>query len=188
MTALELEHEPILKSVRREPVADVPRASNDVDPDDPGGQPAVEDDTEQTGQSLLYRPMVVQHEWLAKVETAVNFDVEDFLADVDAMAQSMAGQLVAGMLQHISDVTEATGQVVSGEGRDFWEAMLEAMEGVELSFDEQGNHHGMVVIHPDLAEKIKNNPPTPEQEARAQEIIRNKREQWNASRRLEDLP
>ena len=114
--------------------------------------------------------------------------MEDFLADVDELAHSIANQLTSAMFAHIADVTEATGQTISAEGRDFWEVILEAMETVELSFDEHGQHHGTVVVHPDLAEKIMKNPPTADQEDRAQKIIQRKREEWNASRRLEDLP
>lgn len=66
--------------------------------------------------------------------------------------------------------------------------MIETLETIDISFDENGEHNLMVVMHPDTAEKLRDKQPTPEQEGRIQQVLERRREEWNASRHRHDLP
>ena len=61
--------------------------------------------------SSLYRPMVVSHEWTVSIQDVVDFEVEQFLADLYAMADDTGGQMVRGFLDLVFDVTDETGNV-----------------------------------------------------------------------------
>lgn len=170
-------HEPILGEVTRQPMAELPALSDAP----PSG-------TNTGAKAQLFKPMKISHEWIAQTDTALSFDLDGFLTDLDSLAKSFADQLAKGMFEHIAEVTEAYGQVTDGTDRDLWETMLEAMEKVEFSFDENGNHDMTFVMSPELYGKVQDNPPTAEQQQRAAGIVKRKREAWDASRRLEDLP
>jgi hypothetical protein len=104
------------------------------------------------------------------------------------LADSFGSQLVQGMLAHISDVCDASGQTIDAGGRDIFEVMIETLETIDMSFDENGEPNLTMVVHPDTAAKLWDKTPTPEQEARVQQILERRREEWDASRRRHDLP
>jgi hypothetical protein len=138
--------------------------------------------------SSLYRPMAVQHVWTVSIEDVVDFNVNQFLTDLHALADSMGGQMVRGMLEHISAVTEEYGNTIDATGRDFADAFADSLETMDISFDDEGQPKLTIVMHPDQVEKLRENPPTPEQEARIDAILSRRREEWLASRRRRDLP
>lgn len=166
---------PLLAQVTREELAEGP-------PPQPDGAPL------QDEASSLYRPMAVRHEWTVSIEDVAAFNVDQFLADLHALADSMGGQMVRGMLEHISAVTEEYGNTIDAAGRDFFDVFAETLETIETTFDDEGRPNLTIVIHPDQAEKLRDKQPTPEQEARINAILDRRKEQWLASRRRRDLP
>lgn len=166
---------PILNSVKREPIADLTRSDQHAPESADLASP-------------LYRGIEVSHVVTASIQDAINGSVEPFLTMVFVLADEFGGQLTAGMFAHLSDVCDASGQSIDATGRDFIEVMIETLESIDMSFDENGNPNLTMVLHPDTAEKLRDKRPTPEQEARIREIYDRKREEWNASRRRQDLP
>lgn len=166
---------PLLGQVTREELPDVPPS-----PAEGAALPAE--------ASSLYRPMAVRHEWTVSIEDVAAFNVDQFLTDLHALADSMGGQLVSGMLEHISTVSEDYGNVVDATGRDFADAFADSLETMDLSFDGEGRPNLTIVLHPNQAERLRENPPTPEQQARIDAILDRRREEWLASRRRRDLP
>lgn len=166
---------PLLAQVTREELAE-------------GPPPQTEGAALPAEASSLYRPMAVQHVWTVSIEDVAAFNVDQFLTDLHALADSMGGQMVRGMLEHISAVTEEYGNTVDATGRDFADAFADSLETMDISFDEEGLPNITIVMHPDQVEKLRENPPTPEQEARIDAILSRRREEWLASRRRRDLP
>jgi hypothetical protein len=166
---------PLLAQIPRVELADMPRAPAEGEP-----LPAE--------ASPLYRPMVTKHEWTVHVEDVVNFDVEQFLADLVDMAQDVGSQMVKMVIEHISEVSEKVGNVVSAEGRDFFDVYAESLETIEMTFDENGDHNLTMLANPETYDRVKDKTPTPEQEARINAIIDRKREEWRAARRRRELP
>lgn len=138
--------------------------------------------------SSLYRPIATKHAWTVSVEDVTAFNVDQFLTDLYSLADSMGRQMVRGMLEHISDITEEYGNVVDATGRDFADAFADSLETMEISFDADGRPNLMILLHPEQAEKLRDNPPTPEQEMRIDAIVSRRREEWFAARRRRDLP
>lgn len=153
-----------------------------------GPPPRNEDAAVPAEASSLYRPIVVQHVWTMSIEDVADFNLDQFLTDLHGLADSMGGQMVRGMLDHISAVSEEYGNTVNATGRDFVDAFAESLETMDLSFDKDGRPNLTIVLHPGTLEKLLENPPTSEQEARIDAILSRRREEWLASRRRRDLP
>lgn len=138
--------------------------------------------------SSLYRPMAVQHEWTVSIQEVASFNLDQFLADLFALADSMGGQMVRSMLEHISDVTDEYGNTIDAAGRDFYDVYAETLETIEMTFDDEGRPNLTIVMHPDQVEELRDKQPTPEQEARLDAILERRKEEWLASRRRRNLP
>lgn len=168
---------PVLGLVRRERVWDLPKPH----------QGAGERETDEP-ESPLFRSLKVEHQWLVDLNEALTFDMDSFLSRLFETSDAIGGQLAAGMFEHISDVTEQTGNVVNVEGGDIVEALLQGAEKVEWSFDENENPQMTFVVAPDVEAKLRESPPTREQEERMRKIQEGKLEEWRASRRRRELP
>ncbi|RZU12705.1 hypothetical protein EV645_5978 [Kribbella rubisoli] len=166
---------PILAAVRRERVADLPRPEEHS----PGAEVLA---------SPLYRGIEVMHVVTADRDDVLMGDVGAFLGLLFNLADEMGSQMMRGMLEHISEVCEASGQVVSAEGRDYYDVMIETLETIDMSFDENGKSNLFMVVSPAIAKELEGNPPTPEQEARMTRVLERRKEEWDASRRRRDLP
>jgi hypothetical protein len=166
---------PLLAQVTREELAE-------------GPPPQAEGEAIPAEASSLYRPMAIRHEWTVSIEDVVAFNLDQFLADLYALADSMGGQMVRGMLEHISAVTDEYGNTIDGGGRDFFDVFAETLETIDMTFDEEGRPNLTIVMHPNQLEKLRDKQPTPEQEARLDAILERRKEEWFASRRRRDLP
>ena len=171
---LSRELHPLLASVRREQVADLPRP---------------EEHAPETADlaSPLFRGIEASHVLTADVQDTLTGDVDPFLTMVFDLADAFGSQLTQGMLAHISEICDASGQTIDAEGRDLIEVMIETLETIDMSFNENGEPNLRMVVHPDTAANFRDQP-TPEQEARIREILDRRREEWDASRRRLDLP
>jgi len=86
------------------------------------------------------------------LDEVLTFDVPATLARLFEMADEWGGQLVRGMLGHISDVSDEHGQTVDASGRDFGDVLIESMERLEITFDESDNPvMPTLVMHPDTS-------------------------------------
>ena len=166
---------PILAEIRREQVADLPRA------DEP-----IADDANLA--SPLFRAMKIEHQWTAAMDDALAFDVDAFLSQIYETADDFGGQLVSGMFEHISELCDQSGQTVNASGRDIFDAMIEVLEKLDVEFDEEGNHNLTLVLHPNTAKQLVGKKPTPEQEEKLKMLMERKREEDRASRRRRELP
>jgi len=172
---LEVAIHPLLAQVGRETLHDLP------EPDD-------ETTTVPGPETSLYRGVVIQHEWTWSAEEVIAFDVDAYLCQLYETADSVGGQMVTAMLKHISDVADEYGQIVSAEGRNFYDLLIDVAEKMDIDFDEDGKPTTMIVVNPETYEKLSADRPTPEQEVKMQAVFDRKREEWHASRRRRDLP
>lgn len=172
---LSRELHPLLASVRRERVADLPRP---------------EEHATETAElaSPRFRGIEASHVVTADVQDTLAGDIDPFLTMVFDLADAFGSQLMQGMLAHISEVCDAFGQTIDAGGRDIFDVMIETLETIDMSFDENGEPNLTLVAAPDVVEKLRGKKPTPEQEARVQQILERRREEWDASRRRHDLP
>lgn len=171
--ALASEIHPLLAQIPRERIEDVP------EPRDGEDLPAE--------ASSLFRPATVSHEWVASIEEAVNFDRDAFWSSLYVLADAIGGQMSRTLLSFISEVATEHGNTVAAD-RNFYDAFVEALELVEMKFDEHGEPDMMLVLHPDLAAQLGQQPPTAEQQARIDAVVTRRREEWHAARRRRELP
>lgn len=111
-----------------------------------------------------------------------NTDAEEFAAFLYGMWEKFASQAKKYLFEMVSLTTEAVGNSFNAAGRNFWDARIEMLEGLEMHFDEYGNHGTELFIHPDTARKLEANPPTPEQQKRWEDAINAKREEYYAKK------
>ena len=158
MDSISRELHPILGAVRRERVADLPRPE-DHSPEAAGMA------------SPLYRGIEVQHVVTADVDDVLRGDVDAFLTLVFNLADELGSRMTRGMLEHISEICETSGQVIKADGRDYFDVMIEALDTIDMTFDENGKPSLFVVIGPETARSLEGRKPTPEQEERARQVL-----------------
>lgn len=133
-----------------------------------------------TGESKL-----VRGEGSIAVDAAIAGNPDDLVRLISDWGDLRAKQLLSTMFEHVDKVTEATGQVVNG--KKTWEALIEAVEIMEISFDEDGEPSMPSLATQDgLHMKVDQMPP--EVQARIEEIIERKRLEWLDRRRTRRLP
>ena len=114
--------------------------------------------------------------------------------DVDALTtflyevwEKFSSQAKKTLFETISLTTEAVGNSFNAAGKNFWDARLEMLKGLQMRFDENGNHNTQFVVHPDTARKLEENPPTAEQQKQWEDAIKAKREEYYAKKRTRRL-
>jgi len=126
-------------------------------------------------------PAILHFDYFLKTNT------EQFAETIYGMWETFASDATKTLFETVSRTTEAVGNVHNAAGRNIWDAHLEMLESMEMHFDEDGNHNYKYYVHPDTAKKIAENPPTPEQNKRAEEIIQRKKEEYYAKKRTRRL-
>jgi hypothetical protein len=162
---------PILGQIQRERVEVLPTSLSTVD----------------SGEIVRLEPLLSSALVTFSVSNAIRGDFSDAIVAIAETAEQFVAAVMPSVFGHISDICDATGNVVSGKDRPIWDAMLEALETISISFDEDGNPSlPSIVMHPDTVAKIGN--PPEGHEARSNDIIARRRDEWLAGRRTRRLP
>lgn len=135
-------------------------------------------DTEMQDFSAV---VTVELEWFRKT------DVESFVEFLWRFCDEFSSQTKKYLFEMVSKTTEAVGNVFDAKDKNIWEAQIEMMQQMEMRFDEDGNHNYRLYVSPDTAKKLEENPPTPEQQKRMEELINAKREEYYAQKRTRRL-
>ncbi len=118
------------------------------------------------------------------------FDRDAFVLDLDAAADEYAKGLMKMWVETMNKLTGATGNVVDAGGNLTFETFYELLDKMEWpDVDENGEQVlPSIVAHPDTAQKLASLPaPTPEQQARLDDLKRRKHEESLARRRSRRL-
>jgi len=124
---------------------------------------------------------LIHFDWFVKTDAA------QFVEFMYGMWETLASQAKKALFETVGLTTEAVGNSHALAGRNVWDAQLEMMESLEWHFDEYGNHNYQFYCHPDVGKKLAENPPTPEQDKRMEELINRKREEYYAKKRTRRL-
>jgi len=144
----------------------------------------------ENNEKELHSPIrEVSTEVVYKYDEIINFDLESFCNELYKMVIDRIGQLQRMMYDEISSATELTGNKVDVQGSKFDpELLLQMLEKIEISFDENGDPIlPQLHVAPDTFKKIKKLDYTPEQEKRHLEIIEKKKKLWYAKKRYRKL-
>jgi hypothetical protein len=123
--------------------------------------------------------VTVEAEWLRRT------DVDVFIKIVWDYCQVMLSQVTRALFETLDKVTDATGNVTELKDRNVWDAQIEAMKQQDMRFDKEGNHGYKFYAHPSTAQRV--GPPTPDQVKGLDEVIKAKREEYNAKKRTRRL-
>ena len=148
----------------------------------PDYSPSLPDDEISYG-----RPIEASSVATINYDDVISGDFDSILVVMDKIAAEMAGQITKEVFAYISEVCERFGNVVTGELS--YDKIADAVEQINFTFNENGNHNVTLVMNPETLEKIRAlGPPTPQQQGRIDAIISRRRDEWNARRGSRSLP
>jgi hypothetical protein len=140
-----------------------------------------------SGEVLQMAPVESSTIVVLSTQEGIDGRSDDFHAAIAKAANDYVAAVVPQLLEQITRLTEATGNVVDAAGRSIWDAQLEALETIEIYFDRDGVPSlPSLVMNPETAKKI-GEPPEGFVEA-FNEILTRRRNEWLARRRTRRLP
>ena len=114
-------------------------------------------------------------------------NAEEFAYFIWNLHELSSNEVKKGLFETVSKVTDATGNQFDAQGRNFWDAYVDIIQGSVMTFDEVGNHNHQCFVHPDTYKKIMATPPSPEQNQKIENAINAKREEYYAQKRTRRL-
>jgi len=108
-----------------------------------------------------------------------------FTENIQKMAEDIQRQQVKFVLNDIKEITDKTGHVVNGKGQPItFELIMEMYEKIWIDFDDHGNpYFPTLCLPPVIAAKVKDKwkewISNPEYRKKFNEIIEQKRKEWN---------
>jgi hypothetical protein len=132
---------------------------------------------------------------MQRVGTKFEMKIEAFeQTDVEQLVECLTGSLDTFFTDQkrrvfdlLSKTTEAVGNSIDAKGRGFWDTYIEMLETTQVDFDETGKPTFQIVVNPNTAQRIEENPPTPEHTQRIDELMELKRREFYARKRFRKL-
>lgn len=150
----------------------------------PGAMGSVIQDQEGNDVELVSDPISTKIE-ITRNDVLAG-DVEPLLLLIDSASEDLSAGLAKNLFASLSTVTEATGNVVDAKGKSVYDAMIEMMETIELTLDDDDELSlPSAWMNPKTMENLP--PPTPEQEARMEELKKERLAELLARRRSRRL-
>jgi hypothetical protein len=116
-------------------------------------------------------------------------DVDTFVGILWNSCQELIAQSTKFLFEITSRTSEAIGNVTNAKDMNIWDAQIETVKKLEMRFDNEGNHG--VRFYPsnpeNMAQRMRETPPTPEQIKQMDELIKAKREEYYAKKRTRRL-
>lgn len=167
--ALAVAHEPLLGQIRSVSAESIP----------------VSRITDGRGGEVELEPVLVRLGLEMDIDTLANGDLSSLFVALDDAARQEADAVAAALFASIDRITDMTGNRLDAGGQPLsWDTITDALEMMEISFDENGKMDVTMVLHPDDVAKLEAaGPPSPEQEQRHMEVLARKREEWMARKR-----
>jgi len=138
--------------------------------------------TTDTGVVVEQPAVGVRYHITITPEDVISGSLDSFLVSLDKAADEWLDGVMPTFYEYLTRISEATGNVVDAKDRPFFDAFYEAIETVEMDFDEDGNHSHVLVLHPDQLQALEENL-TPEQQQKLDDLFKRKREEADARRR-----
>jgi len=132
------------------------------------------------GSAVNMQPIEVLLEFSMDVPEIIDGGFDSFMGAMNKVAADQVEQITKAIFANMNEVAEAVGNVIRRPiGHD---VLIDAIESMDVSFDEEGRHNLNLVVHPDTARKLNElGEPTPEQAARLDSVLaRKKQEQEDA--------
>lgn len=141
---------------------------------------------DQHGEDVELVSPPISTEFEMSLNSVIEGDLEAVLLMIDSLAAKLSRGLAETMFASLNTVTEATGNVVDGSGKPTFDAMIDALETIEMTLDENDELSlPTMVVNPKTLEEMPE--PTPEQIARLEKLKKDRLEELLARRRSRRL-
>lgn len=136
-----------------------------------------------------YRTLDIEMRFILPTSAVLHTDVDEWAASVQNSVDEALPALMKKIFGRMNEILEEAGQVVDANGQPLSVAwVLQALEKVQIDFDEDGNAKmPILIVHPDARKRLAETPPTPEEEKQLEALIERKRQEFNARRRVRKL-
>jgi hypothetical protein len=166
--------DPLYASLSREPVEAMP---------DEFIQPTGDD------EPMIVTPVRIEAQGEVTVSGAVDGDLDEMHTAVAVVAEQMLRQTMEMFFSQLTAVTERVGNTVDAQG-DVIEGFIRMIEKMDVAFDENGLPNLQMVMNPADVDRLKEQTKnmTEDQVRRLENVLRAKKEKFDASRRRRRLP
>lgn len=131
--------------------------------------------------------MIMKFELSMPFESIQTTNIDDFLLMIENAAESGLSSLMPQIFSQLGKISELNGQTINGAGKSIYEQLLEGLEKMDLSFDEEGNHSISLIVNPEVKKLLDESTPTKEQLRMRDEILERKRAEYFAKKRTRRL-
>jgi hypothetical protein len=141
------------------------------------------------GSTLDHGPHAATTTFVLSSKEAMGGDFSSVYSGIFNAAEEFLKTVMPAVFDYLTQVTGATGNVVAGGGTGpTWDLYLDALDTMDISFDENGKHSLQLVVNPETAAKLEAlGGPTPDQQARLDAILTRKKAEADARRRHRTL-
>lgn len=164
---------PLLSRIRSEPAESIP----------------VSRLSDRQGNELELEAVPVRIEFAVDIEPLTRGDFGPLLDALDSAAEQQEAAVSKHLFASMSEITDLTGNKVDAGGKPIsWDLIIDALEKMEIPFDEDGKMSLSIVMNPRDAARLEQiGPPTPAQQARHDAVLERKRAEWLAKKRQRRL-
>ena len=130
-------------------------------------------------------PIEVRAEIVLDARRISEGDFGSVYLSADTLGDAKGGALVRGMVEHLGQITEQTGNSLDAGGRPFsHDLFFEMLDAMDIDFDDDGQAQLQILTTPETGTKIAAlPPPTPEQQAHFDALMARKRQEHEGRRR-----
>lgn len=86
------------------------------------------------------------------VRDHLHFDINNYREELNDMVEDFSKSISHSFIEKLTDVSEETGQIVDGSNRRFQESMLDVLEMIPASEEEDGGP--VMLVSPEMGRKI----------------------------------
>jgi hypothetical protein len=142
-----------------------------------------------SGEPLTNEPFEMKVAFRFNLSDMVSGNIDAFTASAEASGREYGEQTMRQLLKYSGTISEAMGNAVAGRGRPFgWPVILEALDGVEIDFDENGRPELPQMISDRDISKVVSYPPLTDADRPTYEtFMARKRKEYDARRRRRTL-
>jgi hypothetical protein len=142
--------------------------------------------TMPSGHVIQNNPVMAEAKFVLMYDDIRSSSAEALAVQMDAAADQNLSIVMPHLFDMLSRTCQAAGTVSDAGGKPFsFELLLDGLEKIEISFDDQGKPEmPTLVMGPEAAARIRTLPPiTPDQQKRLDDLIEKKRKEHYARRR-----
>lgn len=146
--------------------------------------------TMPSGAVVRAEPLLTEMRFAVNHADVIETNVDGFIAAIDSAADDGLSKLMPQIYDRIGALSDAAGTASHAGGKPIsHELVLQQYEKMDIDFDDSGNPILPIMVgSPEMVEAYRGlGEASPEIEERFQQIIRRKREEFNARRRSRKL-